>query len=103
MLGTVIGLIGMLKNLSDKDALGPNMAVALVTTLYGSMIANLLMIPLASKLKGYDATESRVKEMEIEGVLSIQAGDNPRILATKLLAYLNPDDRKTVAAEVLKD
>jgi chemotaxis protein MotA len=103
MLGTVIGLIGMLKNLEDKSALGPNMAVALITTLYGSMMANLFLIPWSGKLKGYDSSESRVKEMQIEGVLSIQAGDNPRILATKLLSYLNPTDRKAVEAEVLKD
>jgi chemotaxis protein MotA len=103
MLGTVIGLIGMLKNLEDKSALGPNMAVALITTLYGSMVANLMMIPWAGKLKSYDGAESRVKEMEIEGVLSIQAGDNPRILAMKLLSYLTPADRKSVEAEVLKD
>jgi chemotaxis protein MotA len=103
MLGTVIGLIGMLANLEDKSALGPNMAVALITTLYGSIIANLVMIPISAKLKGYDAFETRVKEMQIEGVLSIQAGDNPRILATKLLSYLTPQDRKAVEAEVIKD
>jgi chemotaxis protein MotA len=103
MLGTVIGLIGMLKNLEDKSALGPNMAVALITTLYGSIMANLLMIPWGGKLKSNDAREAVVKEMEIEGVLSIQAGDNPRILAMKLLAYLTPEDRKAVEAEVLKD
>jgi len=103
MLGTVIGLIGMLKNLEDKSALGPNMAVALITTLYGSMMANLLLIPLGNKLRSYDGSESRVKEMQIEGVLSIQAGDNPRILATKLLSYLDPTERKAVEAEVLKD
>jgi chemotaxis protein MotA len=103
MLGTVIGLIGMLKNLEDKSALGPNMAVALITTLYGSMMANLLMIPWAGKLKSYDGDEARIKEMAIEGVLSIQAGDNPRILAMKLLAYLNPKDRKAVESEVLRD
>jgi chemotaxis protein MotA len=103
MLGTVIGLIGMLKNLEDKSSLGPNMAVALITTLYGSMMANLMMIPWSGKLKSYDAAESKVKEMIIEGILSIQAGDNPRILATKLLSYLNPTDRKTAEAEFLKD
>ncbi|MDR2740319.1 MAG: motility protein A [Treponema sp.] len=103
MLGTVIGLIGMLKNLEDKSALGPNMAVALITTLYGSMVANLLMIPLGGKLKASDAKETKVKEMAIEGVLSIQAGDNPRILAMKLLTYLNPVDRKAVESEILKD
>jgi chemotaxis protein MotA len=103
MLGTVIGLIAMLKNLEDKSALGPNMAVALITTLYGSMMANLMMIPWSGKLKAMDATEAKVKEMMIEGILSIQAGDNPRILATKLLSYLNPLDRQAVEKEVLKD
>jgi chemotaxis protein MotA len=103
MLGTVIGLIGMLKNLEDKSSLGPNMAVALITTLYGSMMANLMMIPWAGKLKANDARESMVKEMEIEGILSIQAGDNPRILAMKLLSYLTPMDRKAVESEILKD
>jgi chemotaxis protein MotA len=103
MLGTVIGLIGMLKNLEDKSALGPNMAVALITTLYGSVLANLVLIPLAGVLSSQDAAETMLKEMQIEGVLSIQAGDNPRILAQKLLSYLEPADRKAVEAEVLKD
>jgi chemotaxis protein MotA len=103
MLGTVIGLIGMLKNLEDKSALGPNMAVALITTLYGSIIANIVLAPLASKLTTRDEQETKVREMEIEGILSIQAGDNPRILANKLLAYLDPITRKTVESEVVKD
>jgi chemotaxis protein MotA len=103
MLGTVVGLIGMLKNLEDKASIGPNMALALVTTFYGSIVANLLMIPFANKLKGHDAKETIVKEMVIEGVLSIQAGDNTRILAMKLLAYLNPTDRRAMEAEILKD
>ncbi|GHV88352.1 motility protein A [Spirochaetia bacterium] len=103
MLGTVIGLIGMLKNLEDKSALGPNMAVALITTLYGSMVANLMMIPWSGKLQTMDATEGKVKEMVIEGVLSIQAGDNPRILGMKLLSYLTPEDAKAVEAEIMKD
>ena len=103
MMGTVIGLIGMLKNLEDKAALGPNMALALITTFYGSLIANFTMLPWMGKLKTFDAMEVKVKEMEIEGVLSIQAGDNPRILATKLLSYLDPPTRRAVEAEVLKD
>ncbi|MDR2434312.1 MAG: MotA/TolQ/ExbB proton channel family protein [Treponema sp.] len=103
MLGTVIGLIGMLQNLEDKAAIGPNMALALVTTLYGSMAANMVLIPLGAKLKSHDAKESLVKEMIIEGVLSIQAGDNTRILAMKLMAYLTPAVRKTLEAELLKD
>jgi chemotaxis protein MotA len=67
------------------------------------MVANLLMIPWSGKLQTMDAYESKVKEMAIEGVLSIQAGDNPRILGMKLLTYLNPADRKAVEAEVMKD
>jgi chemotaxis protein MotA len=103
MMGTVIGLIGMLKNLEDKAALGPNMALALITTFYGALVANFMMIPWSGKLKTYDALETKVKEMQIEGVLSIQSGDNPRILATKLLSYLDPQIRKSVEAEISKD
>jgi chemotaxis protein MotA len=103
MLGTVIGLIAMLKNLEDKAALGPNMAVALITTLYGAIIANILMIPWGGKLRTLDGREAKVKEMMIEGILSIQGGDNPRTLANKLLSYLNPADRKAVEAEISKD
>jgi chemotaxis protein MotA len=103
MLGTVIGLIAMLKNLEDKSALGPNMAVALITTLYGAIIANILMIPWGGKLRTLDGREAKVKEMMIEGILSIQGGDNPRTLANKLLSYLNPADRKAVEAEISKD
>ncbi len=103
MLGTVIGLIGMLNNLEDKSSLGPNMAVALITTLYGSMLANWIFGPMAQKLIGQNKAEMASKEMVLEGVLSIQAGDNPRILAMKLLAYLDPKTRKVVEADVLKD
>ena len=103
MMGTVIGLIGMLANLEDKASIGPNMALALITTMYGSIVANYLMVPIATKLKGHDQKETMVKEMVIEGVLSIQAGDNPRILALKLLSYLTPSERKSVEADVLKD
>ena len=103
MLGTVIGLIGMLNNLEDKSSLGPNMAVALVTTLYGSMLANWLFGPMAQKLISQNSAELRSREMVLEGVLSIQAGDNPRILAMKLLTYLDPKTRKVIEANVLKD
>ncbi len=103
MLGTVIGLIGMLGNLEDKSALGPNMAVALVTTLYGSMMQNWLFVPMSGKLGYQNSMEVKSKEMVIEGVLSIQAGDNPRILAQKMLTYLTPKDRKSIEADVLKD
>ena len=103
MMGTVLGLIGMLANLDDKASIGPNMALALITTMYGSLVANYTMLPISTKLKGHDARETQVKEMVIEGVLSIQAGDNTRILAMKLLSYLNPTTRKAIESEVLKD
>ena len=103
MLGTVIGLIGMLNNLEDKSSLGPNMAVALITTLYGSMLANWLVAPFANKLMAQNAQEMTAQEMILEGVLSIQAGDNPRILASKLLTYLDPKTRKIIEPDVLKD
>jgi chemotaxis protein MotA len=79
------------------------MAMALITTLYGSIVANTTGIPWSIKLRAHDTKESNVKEMIIEGVLSIQAGENTRILTMKLLTYLNPDVRKTMEAELLKD
>ena len=103
MMGTVLGLIGMLNNLEDKSSLGPNMAVALITTLYGSMMANWLITPFSTKLANQNALEMRSKEMIIEGVLAIQAGENPRIMAQKLLTYLDPVTRKAIEADVLKD
>lgn len=103
MMGTVLGLIGMLNNLEDKSSLGPNMAVALITTLYGSMMANWLITPFGQKLMAQNANEMRSKEMVIEGVLAIQAGENPRIMGQKLLTYLDPVTRKAIEADVLKD
>jgi len=103
MMGTVIGLIGMLSKIEDKSSIGPNMAIALVTTLYGSLLANMFLTPISNKLAHQNGLEIQTKEMVIEGVLSIQAGDNPRILAMKLLTYLDPQTRKSVEADVLKD
>jgi len=103
MLGTVMGLVGMLRNLDDKASIGPNMALALITTFYGSMFSNVFFIPWANKLGVFDNDEAGMKEMIIEGVLSIQAGDNTRILAMKLLAYINPIARAALEKEVLKD
>lgn len=88
MIGTLLGLINMLKNLSDPSALGPGMAVALVTTLYGSMIANIACNPVANKLKSHSADEVMYKEIMLEGMLSIQAGENPRIIEEKLFSFL---------------
>jgi chemotaxis protein MotA len=94
MLGTVQGLIAMLKNLEDKSSIGPNMAVALITTFYGAIMANFLFTPMMGKLGTHDQAETKVREMIIEGVLSIQQGDNPHILQMKLSAYLSPLNQK---------
>lgn len=93
MIGTLIGLIQMLSRLDDPDAVGPGMAVALITTLYGVILANLVFLPLAGKLRLRSMEERLEKELIVEGVLSIQAGENPRIVEEKLLAFLSPDDR----------
>jgi len=96
MIGTLIGLINMLKTLDDPSMVGPNMAVALVTTFYGSILANLLFTPIANKLKYRSAQEMLYKEIILEGILSIQAGENPRIIEEKLKAFLAPKDRKSL-------
>ncbi len=88
MLGTLIGLIQMLRNIDEPSAIGPGMAVALVTTFYGSLISNLICQPIASKLRSNSRAEVLLKEVMIEGVLSIQAGENPRIVEEKLKAFL---------------
>lgn len=96
MLGTLIGLILMLGNLSDPGSLGPAMAIALITTLYGSFIANVVFTPLANKLGYYNSREVLSKQMVIEGILSIQAGDNPKVLEEKLKSFLSGAERGAV-------
>lgn len=99
MIGTLLGLINMLKNLSDPDSIGPNMSVALVTTLYGSIIANWLCAPIVAKLSLQNETEIKLKEVMIEGILSIQAGENPRVIEEKLKSFLAPKDRQEFEEE----
>jgi len=96
MIGTLIGLINMLQKLDDPDQIGPSMAVALITTLYGSLLANLLAGPTANKLKIRSDEEILLKEVMIEGLLSIQAGENPRIIEEKLKAFLSPALREQI-------
>lgn len=93
MIGTLIGLILMLKDMNDPSTIGPKMAVALVTTLYGSLIANWLCNPVASKLTINNNTEMMMKEITVEGILSIQAGENPRVIEEKLKSFLAPSAR----------
>lgn len=97
MIGTLIGLVNMLKQLEDISTVGPNMSVALITTLYGSMLANWICIPIASKLKNNNAFEIRLKEVMVEGLLSIQAGENPRVIEEKLKSFLPPTTRDSLS------
>lgn len=93
MIGTLMGLIFMLQSMDDPSAIGPGMAVALITTLYGALIANVVTGPIAEKLAANDADEVLVKTIVIAGVMSIQSGDNPRVVESKLLTYLPPAQR----------
>jgi chemotaxis protein MotA len=99
MIGTLIGLIAMLANLDDSAGIASGMATALITTLYGSLVANVFMLPFKQKLMDRDKYETRSKEIVIEGILSIQSGDNPRILLEKLLSFLPPPEREPIRAE----
>lgn len=99
MIGTLIGLINMLQKLEDPKSVGPSMAVALITTFYGSVLANLIFLPIAAKLKIRSREEVLIKEIMVEGLLSIQAGENPRIIEEKLKAFLSPEIRKDMEEE----
>jgi len=94
MMGTLVGLIDMLGNLNDASKLGPGMAVALITTMYGSMMANMLCIPTSKKLTARSSKEVVSMELMVEGILAIQAGENPRIVEEKLKVFLPPKMRK---------
>lgn len=100
MIGTLVGLIGMLAGLEgSSEGVGAGMAVALITTLYGAFLANLVLIPMSKKLESNDKEEMFVKQIVIEGILSIQQGDNPRMLEMKLLAFLPPKDRTPLSED----
>lgn len=90
MIGTLIGLVNMLYNMDDMSMIGPNMAVALLTTLYGSLLANWICIPISFKLQMNNDLEIKMKEVMVEGLLSIQAGENPRVIEEKLKSFLAP-------------
>jgi len=99
MLGTVVGLVKMLGNMSDLSTLGPSMAVALITTFYGSILANAVCLPMAEKLKGYSRKEVLLKELMLEGIMALQSGDNPRIVEQKLTVFLEPALRAKASKE----
>ena len=93
MIGTLVGLVAMLANMSDPKSIGPAMAIALLTTLYGAMMANMLCLPVADKLTLRKSEEARIKSMTIDALLAIQAGQNPRIIEEMLRSYLPPKQR----------
>ncbi|MCA9040976.1 MAG: motility protein A [Planctomycetaceae bacterium] len=93
MIGTLMGLIIMLGNMDDPEAIGPGMAVALITTLYGAVVSNLFFLPFADKLSYYSRQEQMVREVIVRGIISIQEGDNPRVLEQKLQTFLPQNQR----------
>jgi chemotaxis protein MotA len=93
MLGTLIGLVAMLVNMADPSAIGPAMAVALLTTFYGAFIGNIFGAPMENILLLRSSEEMLIKTVVIEGIMSIQAGDNPRMLEAKLLSFIPPNER----------
>lgn len=98
MIGTLIGLVAMLANMDDPKAIGPAMAVALLTTLYGAIIANALTGPISDKLKLRAAEEAMIKSLVIDALLAIQGGQNPRVIDSMLRNYL-PEGKRAVEAE----
>ena len=95
MIGTLIGLVQMLQTMNDPSSIGPAMAVALLTTFYGAIIANLICMPVAGKLKGRSQNEVLRKTLIAEGMRSVLAGENPRLMEQRLHAFLAPKSRES--------
>ena len=98
MIGTLIGLVQMLGNMSDPKAIGPAMAVALLTTMYGAILANVIMLPLNMKLVEMAGVEEQNNELIIEGLVFMAEGGNPRVLGDKLAAFCDPATQAKLAA-----
>jgi chemotaxis protein MotA len=99
IIGTVMGLVHVLENLDAPDTLGPAISGAFIATLYGVASANVIFLPVANKLKATSDAEMALRELTIEGLLAVQAGDNPRIVADKLMAFVPPEERPAAEAE----
>jgi chemotaxis protein MotA len=93
IIGTVLGLVHVLQNLAAPSTLGPSISAAFIATLMGVGSANVIFLPIASRLKAISAEEVEMRSMTLEGILSIQAGDNPRLVSEKLMSYLPPEER----------
>lgn len=99
IIGTVMGLVHVLSNVSDPDKLGGAIAVAFLATLYGVGSANVLWIPFGTKIKGKSAKDVLLMELVLEGILSIQAGENPRVIREKLMTFLPPQTREAAVEQ----
>jgi len=95
MIGTLVGLVLMLQNMSDPSSIGPSMSIALLTTFYGALIANIIALPMSAKLKSRSKDEVMLHEIILTGIQSLVAGENPRVMEQKLLGYLPPKDRQS--------
>lgn len=99
MIGTLIGLVQMLRSLDDPSQIGGGMAVALLTTLYGAVIANMFCIPLAGKLESRSQEELMIRQLMLSGLCSLIEGNAPRAVEQRLMAYLSPKLRETYAKQ----
>ncbi len=99
MVGTLAGLVIMLGNMSDPKAIGPAMAIALLTTMYGAILANVICLPMAQKLTNASALEAANNELILEGVLFMQSGGNPRVMGDMLGSFVAPKMRSKIAAQ----
>jgi chemotaxis protein MotA len=101
IIGTVLGLVHVLENLAAPSTLGPSISAAFLATLMGVGAANVIFLPVANRLKAISAEEVELRMMTLEGILSLQAGDNPRLVAEKLMSYLPPAERESEESEGL--
>lgn len=99
MVGTLAGLVIMLGNMSDPKAIGPAMAIALLTTMYGAILANVICLPIAQKLTNASALEAANNELILEAVLFMQSGGNPRVMGDMLASFVAPKMRSKIAAQ----
>jgi chemotaxis protein MotA len=95
IIGTVFGLVHVLENLSQPETLGPSISAAFIATLLGVASANCVYLPMAARLKGLSQQELALREMTLEGILGVQAGENPRVIADKLRAFVPPAQRES--------
>ncbi len=102
IIGTVFGLVHVLTNLSQPETLGPMISAAFIATLLGVASANVVYLPVSARLKGLSQEELHFREMTLEGILAIQAGDNPRVVAEKLMAYVPPGERPSEEEQMAK-